>query len=519
MKRDHDQDAFFRGITLRICSSLDIEVALRKCIDYLKEFMPLVAMNLALFNDDNGTLQVIAHVTLEGESRLDHTIQLPPEAHPTLEELRQRRILINNHPEKDPLLNHILKTVGQPERSIITMYLELEGEWLGMLTVIAEGNDRYVPEHARLVSLLHEPFAIAMSNAMRYRRILELKNELADDNQYLQQELRRVTGYEFIGADGGLKTVMNQVIQVADTDSPVLLLGETGAGKEVIANHIHYRSRRKQGPFIRVNCGAIPETLIDSELFGHEKGAFTGAVSRKRGRFERARGGTIFLDEIGDLPLSAQTRLLRVIQNKEFERVGGTETLPVDIRIIAATHQDLVEMAEKDSFRKDLWFRLNVFPITIPSLRERPEDIPELIDFFVKKKSVELNLQFSPKVGPSVVDRLTGYHWPGNVRELENAVEHALILHKGRPESEPLSMATFAFLNPGVRKAVSHGSSDEILPMDQMVFRHIQNALNAAGGKIHGSGGAAELLGMKPTTLRYRMEKLGIPFKKIRTGK
>ena len=214
---------------------------------------------------------------------------------------------------------------------------------------------------------------------------------LADDNRYLYDELRSVSGDEIIGSDFGLKTVMEMVRQVAPLDSPVLLLGETGTGKEVIANAIHYSSPRKDGPFIKVNCGAIPETLLDSELFGHEKGAFTGAISQKRGRFERADKGTIFLDEIGELPLQAQVRLLSVLQTREIERVGGTSPIPVDIRIISATHRDLEEMIASRRFREDLWFRLNVFPITIPPLRQRREDIPALLHHLMERKSRELS--------------------------------------------------------------------------------------------------------------------------------
>ena len=214
---------------------------------------------------------------------------------------------------------------------------------------------------------------------------------------------------------------------VASLNSPVLLLGETGVGKEVIANAIHYSSPRKDGPFIKVNCGAIPDTLIDSELFGHEEGAFTGATTKKRGRFERAHKGTILLDEIGELPPPAQIRLLRVIQNKEVERVGGTKPIPVDIRVIAATHRNLKEMVSKNEFREDLWFRLNVFPITIPPLRERKEDIHALVQHFAERKSKELKFHTVPTLATGAIDRLKSYHWPGNVRELENVVERALI--------------------------------------------------------------------------------------------
>ena len=311
------------------------------------------------------------------------------------------------------------------------MTLKLEGNSIGELGLLADGLNQYNNEHARLLRLLHEPFAIAMSNALKHKEVIRFKDMLADDNRYLHGQLRELSGDEIVGSQFGLKAVMDMVNQVAPLDSPVLLLGETGTGKEVIANAIHYSSPRKDGPFIKVNCGAIPETLLDSELFGHEKGAFTGAISQRRGRFERADKGTIFLDEIGELPLQAQVRLLHVLQKKEIERVGGTSSIPVDIRIISATHRNLEEMIASGRFREDLWFRLNVFPITIPPLRQRREDIPALVHHFIDRKSMELKLTERPVLAPGAIDRLIAYDWPGNVRELENMIERALIQHRG----------------------------------------------------------------------------------------
>ncbi|MCP4579784.1 MAG: hypothetical protein GY846_26230 [Deltaproteobacteria bacterium] len=330
---------------------------------------------------------------------------------------------------------------------------------------------------------------------------------LADDNRYLTRELRHLVGDEIVGAEFGLKNVMDMVRQVAPRDNPVLLLGETGAGKEVIANAVHYSSSQKDGPFIKVNCGAIPEGLLDSELFGHEKGAFTGAVAQKRGRFERSHTGTIFLDEVGELPLQAQVRLLRVIQQKEIERVGGTKTIPVDIRIIAATHRNLEQLVEKGEFREDLWFRLNVFPIIIPPLRQRKSDIPELVGHFLKRKSRELNYHDIPPISPGAVDRLMDYPWKGNVRELENMVERALIQHS----DGSLSFDRFIFSQAAETPALS-GTNGRILKLDEVDARHIHFVLETTHGKINGSGGAAELLGIHPSTLRHRMDKLGIRY-------
>jgi transcriptional regulator with GAF, ATPase, and Fis domain len=353
--------------------------------------------------------------------------------------------------------------------------------------------------------------SIAMSNALEHQEVIRFKQMLADDNKYLLDELRSVSGDEIIGADFGLNMVMRMVEQVAPLDSPVLLLGETGTGKELIANAIHSSSPRKDGPFIKVNCGAIPETLLDSELFGHEKGAFTGAIGQKRGRFERANKGTIFLDEIGELPAQAQVRLLHVLQRKEIERVGGTHSMPVDIRVISATHRNLQEMVGSGQFREDLWFRINVFPIMIPPLRQRKGDIPSLVHHFIHRKSMELKLKERPRLASDAIDRLVAYDWPGNVRELENTIERALIQHGA---GGPLSFEALLPLEVSRHGGIVQGPGrDESLDrLKDVTVRHIRNALEKANGKISGPGGAAQILDINPSTLRKRMKKLGIPY-------
>ena len=267
-------------------------------------------------------------------------------------------------------------------------------------------------------------------------------------------------------------------------------------------------SRRRKGPFIQVNCGAIPDTLIDSELFGHEKGSFTGAIAMKRGCFERADGGTIFLDEVAELPLQAQVRMLRVLQEKEIIRVGGTRQIGVDIRIIAATHQDLEKMVSEGLFRADLLFRLKVFPINIPSLRERKEDIPALIHHFIEKKSKEMQIPGPHKLAPGAIDKLMDYSWPGNVRELENVVERALILNKGGL----IRFDEILFANNHEEDSVISNKEVDSLNLDLINARHIKSVLKMAKGKINGPGGAAELLGINPNTLRHRMKKLEISY-------
>jgi formate hydrogenlyase transcriptional activator len=501
-----DENDFFRSATMRICSSLDLEIAMWRAMQFLKGFIPADEMYLHLYDKGLGAMRTIAGATVSEGRKMDRITPLPQEVRARVEEFAGLSVI--NQPELEAGFQFMLAYYGRPDTSALVQLLEVEGQKLGALVLLTEGRDKFTETHARLFSLLKEPFAIALSNTLRHQEVLRLKDLLADDNRYLHRELLHLTGDEIVGEEFGLKKVMNMVRQVAPLNSPVLLLGETGVGKDVIANAIHYSSLRKDGPFVKVNCGAIPETLLDSELFGHEKGAFTGALSQKRGRFERADQGTIFLDEIGELPPQAQIRMLRVLQYKELERVGGTHSISVDIRLIAATNRNLEEMVKEKQFREDLWFRVNVFPIRIPSLKERREDIPALVHHFVKRKTQELRLPNSPALARGAIDHLIAYHWPGNVRELENLVERALILSQGSP-------LTFDDLSKGsekTRPSSPAGPEDTTLELDAVVSSHIRRVLEMADGRVHGKGGAAELLGVNPSTLRYRMDQLGIPY-------
>jgi transcriptional regulator with GAF, ATPase, and Fis domain len=502
-----DENVFFRKATIQICSSLDIETAMRRSIQFLNDFIPVDMMFLHLYERDLGAMRTIAVATASQGRKLDHLTPLPKEVRTRVEE-RHPHVMILNQPELEPLTKTMIQSLGKPDCSILLLHLDVEGKRLGALSIIAEGKNRFTEEHARLVSFLNEPFAIAFSNTLKHEEVLRLKDLLADDNRYLHRELLHLSGDEIVGADFGLKGAMEMVRQVAPLNSPVLLLGETGVGKDVIANAIHYSSLRKDGPFVKVNCGAIPETLLDSELFGHEKGAFTGALSQRRGRFERADRGTLFLDEIAELPAQAQVRMLRVLQYKEVERVGGTNSVTVDIRLIAATNRDLEEMVRAKQFRADLWFRLNVFPIHIPPLRERKEDIPALLRHFLERKSRELKLSASPPLARGVIDRLMAYPWPGNVRELENVVERALILSKGKP----LTFDDITGKKSDDKIKNAFAAQDEPLKLDEVMSWHIRRVLEMTRGKVHGQGGAAEVLGINPSTLRNRMNQLRIPY-------
>ncbi|MBU1056136.1 MAG: sigma 54-interacting transcriptional regulator [Proteobacteria bacterium] len=548
---DIDANEFFRQATMRICGSLDIETAMWKALEYLEQFIPLTGMNLVLGEPGMPAIETLAQVSRHKIEKMKRIIPLTPEIGAEVERhwSSLQDVLIINRPEMFPTtLNVVTKLINRPDMATMTLPLKIQDKRLFALVTYLIGLDQYENKHARLLSMLHDPFALAMSNALRHQELLKLKEMLADDNRYLYQEMRRISGDEIIGKNAGLKQVFDTVEQVAPVNIPVLLLGETGVGKEVIANAIHYSSPRKNQPFIKVNCGAIPDTLIDSELFGHEKGAFTGALAQKRGRFERADKGTILLDEIGELPLEAQVRLLRVLQDKQIERVGGTTPIPINVRIIAATNRDLKNMVISKLFREDLWFRLNVYPIKIPPLRERIKDIPDLIYYFINRKSVERNLSHPPTIDPAVIEQLKSYSWPGNVRELENYVERILIQHQGQNisgpmifedalsqqfESEPPKTKTqehttsaindislhikeimkIVFPQSDINKLISQDvNTDNHVPMgiDKLISWHIQNVLKKTGGKINGSGGAAELLEVNPSTLRSKMRKMGL---------
>jgi transcriptional regulator with GAF, ATPase, and Fis domain len=515
-----DENEFFRDVTLRLCGSLEIEEGLRACVEYLADQMPAESLYLEWYEEALGAMHFVARATAEEGKAMDLLVPLDQAAKAAMAGMESAppdevpSVFVVNLPEEEPVTRCLLEALALPPSSVMSVPLVVGGQPVGALVLIAAGERCFTAEQARLYATLREPFFVAMSNTLEHREVLRLRDRLAEDNRYLHRELLRISGDEIIGADLGLREVMRQLRQVAPTESPVLLTGETGVGKDVIANAIHLASPRSEGPFIPVNCGAIPASLLDSELFGHEKGAFTGALSRKRGRFERADKGTILLDEIGEMPLEAQVRLLRVLQHREIERVGGTERVPVDIRIIAATNKDLRSMVQAGRFREDLWFRLNVFPMVVPPLRDRPGDIPALAAHFVERKALELKLSQTPELAEGALEALMAYRWPGNVRELENVVERAMILHRG--EALRFEGLDGVVLGAGAAGPAGTAQAEEVLDLDTVVAQHIAQVLERSGGKIHGPGGAGELLGVNPNTLRYKMRKLGLKFRKDR---
>lgn len=410
----------------------------------------------------------------------------------------------------------------------------------GVLIFLAPKDSDFEPKHAELVQLLLEPFSVALENDLRLREMTALREAAEADKRSLLTKLGRKTlGDTIVGVESGLRAVMERVELVAPSDAPVLIFGETGTGKELIARAIHNRSSRRNGPFDRVNCGAIPPELIDSQLFGHERGAFTGAVEARRGWFERADGGTLFLDEIGELPQAAQVRMLRILQDGWMERVGAEKPINVDVRIIAATHSDLASMVAQGRFRQDLWYRIAVFPMVLPPLRERREDIAGLAVHFAERAATRFGL--APVV-PTAEDLaiLTAYGWPGNVRELGAVIDRAAILGDGKR----LDVATALGVNTATSFPQGEGATDAVAtrwgasstaaptgvatgsrrpqtafdPLDTAIRRHIEAALRITHGRIEGRQGAAALLEINPHTLRAKMRKLNIDWSRFRAG-
>lgn len=519
------ENDFFRGFTFRICGSLNIGEALWRCLLYVRTVLPADELILTVYNEDFGALEVVARADEKGFDTASQRVHMPSDLRRELENVEHySRVRISSDVRQDPIIGRLADYFKWPDSSVIVARLIIQRKFIGSLIVRADGINRYSVEEGRLWSLVNEPAGIALANSQQYLELLRLKDALADDNKYLSIELQKSVGTEIVGASSGLKDVMDQVYRVAPLSSPVLLTGETGTGKEIIANAIHNLSGRSNGPLITVNCGAIPESLIDSELFGHEKGSFTGALSDRRGRFERADKGTIFLDEVGELPPQAQVRLLRVLQEKEIERVGGSQPIKVDIRIISATHRSLEDMVKEGLFRDDLFYRLGVYPIWLPPLKERKGDIPALAYYFMEKKAREMGLHTMPTLAKGAIDRLLNYHWPGNVREVANVVERALIQSDGKSlDFEDVVPAVDRMASNGGEAAGSshpdngtppdtptHGSG--YLKLEEVEARHILSVMEATGGRVEGKKGAASLLGMNPATLRYRMRKLGIPF-------
>jgi formate hydrogenlyase transcriptional activator len=416
-----------------------------------------------------------------------------------------RPILVGSGPQSVPFTNSNGARVAEGEglrcSLVLPLVLNGSGKSVGVLTLGSRTECAFTQDDVNFLRQVARQIAIGVNNALQHQRLSDSARRVSEEKSYLEDEIRSEQDFEdIVGSSSALRQVLQQVETVAPTDSTVLIQGETGTGKELIARAIHERSSRRQRTFVKINCAAIPMGLLESELFGHEKGAFTGAIARKVGRFELADQGTLFLDEIGDIPLELQPKLLRVLQEQEFERLGGTTTRKVNVRVIAATNHSLSSMVAEGKFRSDLFYRLNVFPISVPALRERAEDIPLLARYFTSKYARRLNRNLQ-RIPSETLQAMTRYGWPGNVRELQNFIERAVILSRDGELHAPV--AELAFDSDPTPQ-------DEARTLRQFEREHILEALEKSNWVVGGPAGAAARLGMKRTSLLYRMEKLQI---------
>ena len=404
--------------------------------------------------------------------------------------------------------DHLAAAVGV--KTILHLPLTGREGVLGLLTLGSLQESAFSDEEISFLARVASQVAIAVENSIAYRRIEELKDQLAREKLYLEDEIRTELQFEeIIGKSEALRRVLAQVETVAPTDSTVLIYGETGTGKELIARAVHNLSSRKSNAFVKLNCAAIPTGLLESELFGHERGAFTGAITQRIGRFELAHHGTVFLDEVGEIPLELQPKLLRVLQEREFERLGSTRTLRTDARLIAATNRELASMVDEQKFRLDLYYRLNVFPIRVPALRERPEDIPLLVRHFVQQFSRRTNRNIET-IPSETMNALIRYDWPGNIRELQNVIERAVVLSTGSVLKVQLADLKTRTRPAPPPNGAGTESKDMRSVLEETERKQIQAALERANWIVAGPNGAAALLGLKRSTLQSRMQKLGI---------
>jgi transcriptional regulator with GAF, ATPase, and Fis domain len=515
----------FREILLAVwreaCQHIEIHESLAGIARLLAEQIPLDRLVVQRIEPDHRLVATIAAVPAD-HAALKSTECTEAEMKKLLVWLRRGA---TSAPDRDGRLAAALDVLALPPgaNDVRVAPLRSRGEGVGALIASAPAGQRFTRKHEAMLAALVEPLAVALENDRRLHQMAALREAAEADRRSLLRRLGREDLQErIVGDHAGLAPVMKRVDLVSASDAPVLLLGETGAGKEVVARAIHNRSDRNHGPFIRVNCGAIPSELIDSQLFGHEKGAFTGATETRHGWFERADRGTLFLDEIGELPLDAQVRFLRVLQDSFIERVGGHEPIRVDVRVVAATHRDLSAMVRDGRFREDLWYRIAVFPILLPPLRERPGDIPELAAHFAQRAAQRFGLPLALPTDADV-EMLRRYTWPGNIRELGTVIDRAAILGEGRrlEIAAALGFAAGGFhdaRSPAKPSSAAPPASDsgEITTLDEGARRHIIAALTKTRGRIEGRHGAAALLAINPHTLRARMRKLAINWSEFR---
>jgi len=487
-----------------LVTTRDLPQLVERIAATLGSVVPYDHIVLTLYDDASDELHVAAvipEVRPEQRAAFAHVAHIPLEGSAPGLAFRSKQPLLLEEFDPARFPSSFSQAVhGFGVRSACFVPLLTVHRTLGVLIACAQEKGRFIGRDLDLLVQIGAQVAIAIENAQAFHEISALKDRIASEKVYLEEEIRGEHNFgEIVGESAALARVLRQVETVAPTDSTVLLLGETGTGKELLARAVHDRSPRRARTLVKVNCAAIPSGLLESELFGHEKGAFTGAIERKVGRFELAHQGTLFLDEVGDIPLELQAKLLRVLQDQEFERLGSTRSIKVDVRIVAATNRPLEQMVGERQFRNDLYYRLNVFPIVLPPLRDRREDIPRLVHYFVQKFARRMKRPIDT-IPADAMEALCRWPWPGNVRELENVIERAVIQSQGRALRIPLQE---------FRKA-PHVPSDRTTRLEDAEREHIVKMLDEAAWIIGGPHGAAARLGMKRTTLNSRMQKLGI---------
>ena len=499
---DRDRLRLLLAVSEAIASRRDLEELFRDLAQRLPELVPFDYINAVLHDPVRDVMRLWLLAT-STPSTISPGLELPIDESPGGLVWKTQQPLTVNDVTQERRFSKLMALLRENGvGSFCAVPLTTAQRRLGAMGFGSLQRRTYQETEINFMQQVAKQVAVAVENALAYKEIAELKEKLSKEKLYLEEEIRIEYNFEeIIGESTTLRKVLKQVEVVAPTDSTVLILGETGTGKELLARAIHNLSGRRERTFVKMNCAAIPTGLLESELFGHERGAFTGAIATKVGRFELADGGTLFLDEVGDTPIELQSKLLRVLQEQEFERLGSTRTLKVNVRVVAATNQDLSDMVEKKEFRNDLYYRLNVFPIMTPPLRERREDVPVLVRYFAQKFARQLNRQVE-RIPADTMDALTAYAWPGNIRELENLVERAVILSTGRDLVVPLSELK-------VSHAANHHTA-QVSTLESAEREHILRALNAANWVIGGPAGAAAKLGMKRTTLQSKMQKLGI---------
>jgi formate hydrogenlyase transcriptional activator len=511
------------NLTVRITSSLDRREVLRAIAANIREVIHADGVTVSLLDAASGECRVLVADIPHGKGAIKEELFVPLSAAGKKAMDTLQPVVMDTRERDECGIGISASAATEGVKAHCLIPLVNRGRMLGFLSILRTTDTPFTSEDVDFLSRASGQIAIAIENAQAYREISELKDKLALEKVYLEEEIRSELGFEqIIGNSAALKHVLQLVETVAPSDSTVLLLGETGTGKELIARAIHDRSHRNQRTLVKLNCAAIPTGLLESELFGHEKGAFTGAINQKIGRLELADQGTMFLDEVGDIPIEIQPKLLRALQEREFERLGSTHTRKVNVRLVAATNRDLEQMVANKEFRSDLYYRLNVFPIRIPPLRERREDIPLLVSYFVQKHAKQMQ-KCIEAVPAAVMKGLTSLEWPGNIRELENFIERAVLLTRGRSLEAPLGE---------LRKKTSKDDSVDILHQVKQVAEErtdsrsdktsfadeyarkrrdeIIRALTACKGRVGGADGAAARLGMNRTTLLSRMKKFGI---------